>query len=35
MTKEGSTKILNFMIPGAGGLVLKAKSHIFKIDYFF
>ena len=33
MTKEGSTKIINFMIPGAGVLVLGRGliSHIVKI----
>ena len=37
MTKEGSTKILNFMIPGAGVLVLGCGyiSHIVKMHYFF
>ena len=37
MTKEGSTKILNFMTPGAGVLVLGRGhiSHIVKMHYFF
>ena len=37
MTKEGSTKIVNLMTPGAGVLVLGCghKSHIVKLHYFF
>ena len=37
MTKEGSTKIVNFMTPGAGVLVLGRDhiSHIVKMHYFF
>ena len=37
MTKEGSTKIVNFMFPGAGVLVLGCGhlSHIVKMHYFF
>ena len=37
MTKEGSTKIVNFMTPGAGVLVLGCGhiSHIVKMHYFF
>ena len=37
MTKEGSTKIVNFMTPGAGVLVQECghKSHIVKLHYFF
>ena len=37
MTKEGSTKIVNFMTPGAGVLALGHGhiSHIVKIHYFF
>ena len=37
MTKEGSTKILNFMTPGAGVLVLGRGhiSYIVKLHYFF
>ena len=37
MTKEGCTKILNFMTPGSGVLVLGCGhlSHIVKIHYFF
>ena len=37
MTKEGSTKIVNFMTPGAGVLVLGRGliSHIVKMYYFF
>ena len=37
MTKEGSTKIVNFMTPGAGVLALGRGhiSHIVKIHYFF
>ena len=37
MTKEGSTKIVNFMIPRAGVLVLGRGhiSHIVKMYYFF
>ena len=36
MTKEGSTKILTFMTPGAGVLVLVYGhiSHIVKIHFF-
>ena len=37
MTKEGSTKIVNFMTPGAGVLVLGC-GHIsqrVKMNYFF
>ena len=36
MTKEGSTKIVNFMTPGAGGLSLECghKSHKVKMNYF-
>ena len=37
MNKEGSTKIVNFMTPGAGVLVLGRGhiSHIVKMRYFF
>ena len=37
MTKERSTKIVNFMTPGAGVLVLGCghKSHRVKMHYFF
>ena len=37
ITKEGSTKIINFMTPGAGVLVLGRGhiSHIVKMYYFF
>ena len=37
MTKEGSTKIVNFMTPGAGVLVLGRGhiNHIVKMHYFF
>ena len=37
MTKEGSTKIVNFTTPGAGVLVLGCGhlSHIVKMHYFF
>ena len=37
MTKEGSTKIVNFMTTGAGVLVLGRghRSHIVKMHYFF
>ena len=37
MTKEGSTKIVNFMTPGTGVLVLGHGhiSHIVKLHYFF
>ena len=37
MTKEGSTKIVTFMIPGAGVLALGCDqiSNIVKIHYFF
>ena len=37
MTKEGSTKIVNFMSPGAGVLVLWCGhlSRIVKMHYFF
>ena len=37
MTKEGSTKIVTFMTPGAGVLVLRCGhiSHIVKMHYFF
>ena len=38
ITKEGSTKIVNFMTPGAGVLVLLVRdhiSHIVKMHYFF
>ena len=39
MTKEGSTKIINFMTSGAGVLVLGCghthASHIVKLHYFF
>ena len=37
MTKEGSTKIVNFMTPGAGVLVLGRGhiSHIVKMLYSF
>ena len=36
MTKEGSTKIVNFMTVGAGGLSLGCdhKSNIVKMHYF-
>ena len=37
MTKGGSTKIVNFMTPGAGGLVPGCRHirHIVKMLYFF
>ena len=37
MTKEGSTKIVNFLTPGAGILVLGYGhiSHKVKMHYFF
>ena len=37
ITKEGSTKIVNIMIPGAGVLFLGRGhiSHIVKLHYFF
>ena len=37
MTKEGSTKIVNFVTPGAEVLVLGRGhiSHIVKMHYFF
>ena len=37
MTKEGSTKIVNFMTPGAGVFVLGCDhmSHIVKMHYYF
>ena len=37
ITKERSTKIVNFMTPGAGVLVLGCGhiSHIAKVHYFF
>ena len=37
MTKEGSNKIINFMTPRAGVLVLGCShiSHIVKVYYFF
>ena len=37
MTKEGSTKIVNFMTPRAGVLALGRGhiSHILKMHYFF
>ena len=37
LTKEGSTKIVNFMTPRAGVLVLGCGhiSHIVKMHYFF
>ena len=37
MTKEGSTKIVTFMTPGAGVLMLGCDhiSHIVKMHYFF
>ena len=37
MTKEGSTKTVNFMTPGAGVLVLGCGhiSYIVKMHYFF
>ena len=37
MTKEGSSKIVNFMTPGAGVLLLGHGhlSHIVKMHYFF
>ena len=37
MTKEGSNKIVNFMTPGAGVLVLGRGhiSHTVKMHYFF
>ena len=37
MTKEGSTRIINFMTPGAGVLVLGRGhiSHIVKLHYSF
>ena len=36
-TKEGSTKIINFMTPGAGVLVLGCGhiSRIVKLHYFY
>ena len=38
MTKEGSTKIVNFMTPGAGVLCYIGHGHIshnVKLHYFF
>ena len=37
MTKEGSTRIINFMTPGAGVFMLGCGhiSHIVKVHYFF
>ena len=37
MIKEGSTKIINFMTPGAGALVQGHGhiSHLVKMHYFF
>ena len=37
MTKEGSTKIVNFMTPGVGVVVLRRGhiSHIMNMHYFF
>ena len=37
MTKEGSTKIINFLTPGAGVLLLGRGyiSHTVKMHYFF
>ena len=37
MTKEGSTKIVNFITPGAAVLLLGCDhiSHIVKMPYFF
>ena len=37
MTKDGSTKIVNFMTPGAGVLDLRHGriGHIVKMHYFF
>ena len=35
MTKEGSTKIVNFMTPRAGVFVLGRISHIVKMHFFF
>ena len=37
MTKEGSTKIINFMTPGAGVLVQGRGhiGHLLKMHYFF
>mgnify|MGYP003692222091 CR=1 FL=1 len=37
ITKEGSIKIVTFMTPGAGVLVLRCGhiSHIVKMHYFF
>ena len=35
MTKEGSTKIVNFMTLGAGVLVLVRGHNIVKMHYFF
>ena len=37
MTKEGPTKVVTFMTPGAGVLALRCGhiSHIVKIHYFF
>ena len=37
MTNEGSTKIVNFMTPGAGVLLLGRGhvSHLVKMHYFF
>ena len=37
MTKEGSTKLVNFMTPGAGVFVLGRGhiSHIVKMHYSF
>ena len=34
MTKEGSTKIVNFITPGAGVFV-SGRGHIVKMQYFF
>ena len=37
MTKEGSTKIVNFITPGAGVIVLGRGhiNHIVNLHYFF
>ena len=36
MTKEESTKIVNLITPGAGGLVLgRAHKHVVNMQYFF
>ena len=37
MTEEGSTKIVNFMTPGVGVILLRCDyiSYIVKINYFY